>query len=207
MSAPQQDGGRVVPIDGRSARRDRNRFAVIDAAIELFAEGVLDPDPEEVATRCGLSPRSVYRYFDDRDALLRAAIDRHFERVRPLVLIHGIGEGTLDERIDRFVDARLALYEAVAPSARASRRRAETSEIVAEQVERTRLGLQDQVERHFLPELETMAPDQCRAIAAAVDTLSQFEGLDHYRLHRGLSTADTGRRLRAALQALLDPSA
>ena len=31
------------PIDGRSARRDRNRAAVI----ELFNEGLLDPDSDE----------------------------------------------------------------------------------------------------------------------------------------------------------------
>ena len=53
-----------VPGDGRLARRDRNRIAVLDAAIELFAEGVLDPTPDDVATRAGISARSVYRYFE-----------------------------------------------------------------------------------------------------------------------------------------------
>lgn len=191
-------------VDGRSARRDRNRAAVIDAAIELFDEGVLDPDPDEVAARCGLSPRSVYRYFDDRDALLRAAIERHFASVRPLTLIHAIGEGPLPARIARFVDARLALYEAVAPSARAARRRAETSDIVAEQVVRTRTGLREQVERHFAPELRALDPDRAVAVSTAVDTLCQFEGLDHYRVHLDVSVAETAARLRAALGLLLD---
>lgn len=195
----------MTAVDGRSARRDRNRDAVIDAAIELFDEGVLDPDPDEVADRCGLSPRSVYRYFDDREALLRAAIDRHFERVRPLTLIHAIGEGPLDERIDRFVDSRVALYEAVAPSARAARRRAETSAVVAEQVERTRRALQEQVERHFASELEVMGGGDGDAAATAVDTLCQFEGLHHCRVHRGLSISDTEACLRQALLRLLDP--
>ncbi len=192
------------PVDGRVARRDRNRAAVIDAAIELFSEGVLDPDPEEVAGRCGVSPRSVYRYFENRTELLQAAIDRHFESVRPLTLIHAIGEGDLDERIERFVTGRVALYEAVAPSARAARRRAETSEIVREQVELTRQRLQEQVDRHFAPELRALPAPRRRSVAAAVDTLCQFEGLDHYRFHRRLSADRTRAMLVDALHLLLD---
>jgi AcrR family transcriptional regulator len=191
--------------DGRTARRDRNRTAVIDAAIELFADGDLEPDPETVAARCGLSPRSVYRYFDDRDGLLREAIDRHLELVRPLALIPAIGEGPLDERITRFVDARLRLYEAVAPSARAARRRADTSDILRQQVERTRAGLREQVERHFAPELRALGPRRRRAVGAAVDGLCQFEGLDHYRIHRGASVAQTRTLLGDALALLLSP--
>ena len=191
--------------DGRSARRHRNRVAVIDAAIELFSEGLVEPDPEMVAERCGLSPRSVYRYFDDRDELLRAAIDRRFESVRPLTLIHAIGQGDLDDRIDRFVEGRVTLYEAVGATARVSRRRAETSEIVREQVELTRVRLQQQVDQHFAPELRVLPARRRRSVAAAVDTLCQFEGLDHYRLHRGLTSTQTRRALVDALRLLLDP--
>lgn len=189
--------------DGRTARRDRNRTAVIDAAIELFAEGELEPDPESVAERCGLSPRSVYRYFDDRDSLLREAIERHLELVRPLALIPAIGEGPLEERIARFVDVRLRLYESVAPSARAARRRADTSDILRQQVERTRAELREQVERHFAPELAALDARRRRAVGAAVDGLCQFEGLDHYRIHRGASVAQTRTLLRDALVLLL----
>lgn len=192
-------------VDGRSARRDRNRAAVIDAAIALFAEGVLEPDPDEVAERCGLSPRSVYRYFEDRDALLRAAIERHLELVRPLTVIPDLGQGPLDDRIARFVDARLRLHDAVAASARAARRRAETSEIVREQVERSRAGLREQVEQHFAPELGALDARQRRAVGAAVDGLCQLEGLDHYRLHRGATVAQARTLLVDALTLLLRP--
>ena len=56
--APRDEGA----IDGRLARRDRNRAAVLDATIALFSEGDLDPAPELVAKRADISPRSVYRY-------------------------------------------------------------------------------------------------------------------------------------------------
>ena len=194
-----------MPGDGRLARRDRNRLAVLDAAIELFAEGVLDPTPDDVATRVGLSARSVYRYFDDRDALLRAAIDRHLERMMPLFLIHAIGEGDLDDRIDRFVTSRLRLYEAVAASFRASRVRGTDDEVIREQVEATRRALRDQTERHFAPELNGLGTARRRARSAAVDALTQFDTLDLYRVHRGFSSSEARMLLADVLKALLDP--
>ena len=34
----QPESGVLEPVDGRTARRDRNRIAVLDAVLELFAE-------------------------------------------------------------------------------------------------------------------------------------------------------------------------
>lgn len=199
------EGRDEASSDGRIARRDRNRNAVLDAMVELFSEGDLDPSPEAVARRVGLSPRSVYRYFDDREGLLRSAIDRHLDHVWPLYLIHEIGEGPLGERIERFVDGRLRLYEAIAPTARASRMRAPSNEIIRERLELTRRGLRDQIEKHFAPELTALDPMRGQARLAAVDALCEMESLDHYRIHRGFSVEETRALLTDALHALLEP--
>ena len=200
---PQPDEA-TLTADGRGARRDRNRLAVLDAVIGLFTEGTFDPVPEEVARRAGLSVRSVYRYFEDRDALVRAAIDRQLEGVLPLSVIHAIGEGPLDDRIERFVTTRLGLYDAMAAVARAARIRAASNDLIRAQVEATRRGLGEQVDRHFAPELAALPPDRRRARSVLVDTLFQPESLDHYRLHRELSPADTHSLLVEALHLLLD---
>lgn len=192
-------------VDGRVARRETNRNAVLDAVIELFSEDNLEPAPEEVARRSGVSPRSVYRYYEDREALLRAAIDRRLEAVRPLLVIHRIGEGSFDERLDEFVDARLRLYREVAATARASRLMARTNPIVREQVELTRRVLREQLDKQFAPELRAFEAPVRRARVAAADVLCQLEALDHLSLHRGLSPADTRRALAEGLRALLDP--
>ncbi len=192
-----------MPVDGRAARRDRNREAVLDVVIELFTEGHLDPGPDDVARRVGLSSRSVYRYFEDRDALLRAAIDRQQERVLPLYLIHGIGQGDLDDRIERFVTARMQLYEAIAATARASRARALVNPILREQVGETRRLLGEQVDQQFDPELGALSDGQRRATLGAIDALCQLESLDHLRIHRRLSTTQTRALLHDALHALL----
>lgn len=192
-------------VDGRVARRDRNRDAVLDTVIELFTQGTLDPGPDEVAERAGLSVRSVYRYFEDRSALLRAAIDRQQERVLPLYLIHAIGEGELDDRIERFAAARVGLHDAIAATARAARARALVNEIMRAQVEETRGRLREQVEKHFAPELDRLAAPSRRRVLAACDSLCQLESLDHLRLHHRLSSAEARTTLALALRALLAP--
>lgn len=198
-------GSVTEPNDGRSARRDRNRIAALDAIAALFAEGDLDPSPEAVAHRTGLSPRSVYRYFDDRDALVRAAIARHLEVSLPLFMIHAIGQGDLDDRIARFVDARLRLHAAIAPAARATRMRAVTDEVVREQLEVLRRALREQVEKHFAAELDALEPPRRRARVAAVDVLCELESLDHLRIHRGFSSSEARAIVIDTLHALLAP--
>jgi AcrR family transcriptional regulator len=190
-------------MDGRIARREANRTAVLDAVLELFSEDNLEPAPEEVARRSGVSPRSVYRYYEDREALLRAAIDRRIEAVRPLLVIHAIGEGPFDHRLEAFVASRLRLYDEVAATARASRLLARANPIVREQVERLRTVLRGQLDTQFRPELQALDGGTRQARADAADALCQLEALDHLRLARRLSPAATRRTLVEALRALL----
>ncbi|HAP77906.1 MAG TPA: TetR/AcrR family transcriptional regulator, partial [Acidimicrobiaceae bacterium] len=42
----------------------------------LYRSGNFDPSIDEIATRSGVSARSVFRYFDDVDDLANAAIDQ-----------------------------------------------------------------------------------------------------------------------------------
>ena len=119
----------TTAVDGRTARRSRGMDQVLDAIIELFTEGNLDPSPEQVAALAGVSGRTVYRYFEDRNALVRAAIDRHFEGIAPLAQVPQLGEGTLEERIDRLVAARVRLFDAVGAAYRAASAKAPTDEL------------------------------------------------------------------------------
>ena len=190
-------------VDGRSAIRDRNRNAVLDAVLDLFSEDNLSPGPDEVALRAGLSVRSVYRYFEDHDALSRAAIERQLERLAPLLVIAAIGEGPLDGRITRFVEARIRLQAEVGPTIRATRIRATFDPVVASQLESDRTRLRHQVERHFAPELSAMDAGRAGSRLAAVDILCSFESLDHYLVHRRLDPGTVAAMLADALHALL----
>ncbi|MEY2430657.1 MAG: hypothetical protein QOC92_382 [Acidimicrobiaceae bacterium] len=192
----------TAPVDGRNARRDRNREFVLDAALELFGEGQLEPNALDVAERSGVSERSVFRYFEDRDSLLRAAIARHLDRTLPLYEFPELGEGPLDERIDRFVTHRLELYRTLAPTARAATVRAATNDVIREQLNRARRRLSEQLKAMFEPELRAMPAARRRATVAAADALFQFEGVEHLCGHLELSPAHAKDALRHALTSL-----
>ena len=190
-------------VDGRSVRRERNRVAVLDAVIELFAEDMLAPRPDDVARRSGVSLRSVYRYFSDPEELLGAAMARHMERTLPLMQLDRVGEGPLEDRIARFVRMRRGLYDAVAPVARAARAAAPSNPAVAAQYERALTHLREQIEDHFAPELRRMSARVRGAVVDAVDTLFQLESYDH--LHRTLRHPEsrvTGAQLEALRRLL-----
>jgi AcrR family transcriptional regulator len=190
-------------IDGRNARRDRNSEAVLDAVNDLFTEGKLVPSVEEVAQRSGVSLRSVYRYFEDADELLRAAVARRVTLLADLFVLPEVGIGPIDERIARYVDHRLALYARLAPSVRAALLRAPHTPLIAEQIERRRRELLAQTEEHFAPELNRLGAAAGAATLACVDALCQFESVEHLRVRRRMSKARTRAALVQGLTALL----
>jgi len=189
--------------DGRSARRDRNRLAVIDAAVELFSEGNLRPTSAEVALRCGLSPKSVSRYFEDIDSLITAAAARQMETVFSLFQIHAIGQGALGQRIDEFVRVRLEAHEVMGATSRAANFLAFKQPSVRTHLdEAQRLG-RKQIELHFAPELRPLPSARRESRTAVIDALLHFDSLDYFRQHRGFSFSVTHTILVDTLTQLL----
>ncbi len=189
--------------DGRRARRERNRTAVVDAMFALLQEGHLPPPTELIAERAGVSVSSVFRYFDDLDDLQRETIDRYFDRFAPLFVVPDIGEGDLDDRIARFVDARLTLYEATEPIARMARFRAVEHEVMARTLKQTRASLAGQVRDHFAPELQTRSRAEADDVTGVLDTLTAFESWDLLRAGHGRSRVQIRRAWVRGIGALL----
>ena len=187
--------------DGRKLRRGANREAVLDALVELYREGQFEPSSNEIAERAGLSPRSLFRYFDDVDDLSHAAIDRQLRNARPLLDL-GVGP---DEptaiKVAQVVESRLRLFEATAPPARAARVCAHRHPVIAAQLHEGRTYLRHQVRKLFASELAGVRAN----LVSAVDVLCAFETYELLRTDQGLSRAKTAASLVDALTALLDP--
>ena len=191
--------GVAVVEDGRHLRRAHNRTAVLDAMVALFSEGCYQPSTSDVARRAGISPRSLFRYFDDVDDLNRAAIDRHLAAARPLLEV-GIGaDAPTAAKIDRLVDARVRLYEAIAPAARAARRYALRHVEIARQLTTSRAFLRKQVRSLFAPELKGVHLSKLPVL----DVLCSFETYELLRIENGLSRSKAAETLRVALATLL----
>lgn len=190
-------------IDGRRAWRDRNLSAVVDALLDLFAEGNLRPGADEIAARSGVSRRSVFRYFDDLDNLDRVAIERQLARVGHLVEMADVGEGPLKVRIERLISQRLGLFEAILPVARVSRLRAPFEPVVAEELARSRRRFRRQAEHHFAGELESLGRGDRNATLGAIDVLCSFEAYELLRLGHAQTTKQIGEVMRIGLIKLL----
>lgn len=176
-----------VVIDGRTARRNRNKDAVLDALIELSSLNEGEPTIEAIAERAGVSYRSVYRYFDDRTDLMLSAIGRVMGDVWPIFDVDGLGEGPLDERIDRFVEIRFVAYRQLASLTRIAVRLRADEPAVAAGYDQVRRFLRDQIELQFAPELAAFDIDQRPAVVAALDVMFQFESLDYLSHHEQLA--------------------
>jgi AcrR family transcriptional regulator len=193
----------VGESDGRRLRREQNREAVLDALVALHEEGHYEPSANEIAERAGLSPRSLFRYFDDVDDLHHAAIDRQLLQARPLLDI-GVGPGApLAERVRHLVDARIRLFERTAPAARATRACAHRHPVVAAQLHDARSFLRHQIERLFAAELRGGGR---AALLPALDALCSFETHELLRHEHRLSRPKTAAALTTALLALLAPT-
>jgi AcrR family transcriptional regulator len=190
-------------VDGRTARRDRNSEAVLDAVRELFVEGNYTPTAEAVAARSGVSLRSVYRYFEDTEALFRAAIARRVAQAEPLFVLPDLGEGALDDRIARLVDHRLALYAALGPEARAAVLRGPSAPLVNEALDARRRLLFTQLEAHFAPELRSIGGVRAKALLRCMDLLLQFESLEHLSRRSGLTPGRVRQVLITGTRAFL----
>lgn len=197
-------GGPEVRSDGRHARRDRNRLAVVDAMLELYSEGRFDPSSDEIAERAGLSPRSLFRYFDDIDDLVRAAISRQYERVRPLAEIDLSTEAPLAERVSRLVRSRLRTYDAIAAAGKVARARAHAQPLVAEQLTQARALWRRQVERLFAPELAAMPAARAAGALAVADVLASFESVQLMRDDQALTRARIEAALTESLTRLME---
>ena len=81
MNEPSEklDIGTVHPalfaasVDGRTARKNSNKDAVVEAALKLFEAGNKNPKMEDIAAAAGVSVRSAYRYFSNVEELTEAA--------------------------------------------------------------------------------------------------------------------------------------
>jgi AcrR family transcriptional regulator len=195
-------------VDGRTRRRARNVDVVVDAMLGLLGEGRGWPSASEVAARAGLSERSVYRYFDDLDALARAAVETQTARADHLFQALDVPPGAgLDERIDRLVDHRVAMYEQIGSIVQAARARAGLHAPIAEALAHRRRQMRDQLTGLFAPELDAArehdgAPT-AEDLLAALEVVSGFDALHTLRVDQGRSSARTRRIVRRAVAALL----
>lgn len=95
--------------DGRRMRAERGRAAVLTAAYELVNSG--GPTTiAMIAERAGVSERTVFRYFPDREALMAGIAGELFPIIEPYVS-HDVPDGDFAMRLEELLRRRVELVQ------------------------------------------------------------------------------------------------
>jgi AcrR family transcriptional regulator len=164
-------GGTEAPtrVDGRNARAERTRAAIVEAHLALIGEGDLRPTGERIAERAGVSLRTLWTNFKDMETLFEASgkqvLRQQDAAYRPIST-----DLPLAKRVDAYCRQRARLLQLIASAARAAQMR----EPVSAQLRRNRLKhiarVRAEVERLFANELEQAGPGREQLVNALVAT-------------------------------------
>lgn len=185
--------------DGRVARGERTRAAIVDALLALLNEGNPSPGAREIAARADVSVRSVFQHFDDIESLYAELAARQEGRIREF--LSPIDPALpLSERVERIVDMRDAMFALVAPVRRsvAMHRSSRTSKAVRQNLMLLQRTQRNQVAATFPKELDG---DERRLLQ--IDVWLSFETWDQFTSQHGLSRAATRGHLQSLLVSLL----
>ena len=170
-------------VDGRRARSERSKQAIIDAALALMQEGILIPTAQQISDRAGVGIRSFFRHFEDMETLF-ATIDIQIRDAAEALFLGGDRDGTLQERILHAVERRADGYEVETNTILSTAAQLWRSEILRKNYGRYQRGLRKDLD-DWLPELKQLTRSQ----REAVDAIASFEMWHRLRYHQGLGKA------------------
>lgn len=190
-------------IDGRTARRERGKTAVIDAAFRLLASG-RPATTEVLAKEAGISTSSLFRYFDGLDDLFRQAAARFYVEHVDLFEASPPVDADRSERIAQFVDLRLRAVGTLSLWVKRAEAAVLDHPELGTVLEDLRARTAEQVAIFFAPELDVLSPARRADLVATIDSaVSVLAGRVMVEVH-DRSEAQIRRAWRAALAALLD---
>ncbi|ROO58828.1 TetR family transcriptional regulator [Micromonospora sp. Llam0] len=188
-------------VDGRSARAERTRAAIVEAHLALISEGDLRPTGERIAERAGISLRTLWTNFKDMETLFEASGEEVLRQqeaaYRPIS-----PNLPLAKRVDAYCRQRARLLQLIAPSARAAQMR----EPLSPQLHRNRLKHIDrvraEVEQLFAVELDRAGAGR-EQLVQAVTVASMWSAWSMLRDGLGLGVDQARAVMARTVGALL----
>ncbi|MGW8357202.1 TetR/AcrR family transcriptional regulator [Streptomyces wedmorensis] len=207
-----ETGGGDAAEAGAGARRRRRDpewtyAALVDALLELISESGREPTRKAIAERAGVSERTVFVHFADREALYVAAARRQAERWRAHAEPVSPAWETA-RKVRALLTQRGRMYEVMTPIRRIGLGLEADSPglrgVMAEGDAWLRAGLAEL----FAPELAG-EPGARRAggLLDALEAASSWAAWDHLRARRGLDEAAARAAIGRTLRALLGVAA
>jgi AcrR family transcriptional regulator len=188
-------------VDGRTARAERTRAAIVEAHLALIGEGDLRPTGERIAERAGISLRALWTNFKDMEALFAASGGRlaeqqaaEFRPVPPSL--------PLPQRVEEFCVQRAAMLEMLAPCAKAARLREPFSAQLRQNKVKAIGLVRDEIETLFADELALAGGDR-EQLLTALTVASTYSAWAMMRDELGLDVATARGAMTRTVTALL----
>lgn len=181
--------------DGRRARSLASRSRIIQAAVELVAAGDPNPSAVAVAERAGVGLRSVFRHFEDKEAIFAAIDELLMAAYRP-VLEAPYRSDQWREQLFELIDRRCAINEAAAPFRISALMRRHGSPFIADKHRRLHAAEKQMLDA-VLPEALQTSTKAGRAILIACS-------FDSWRLLRQDEALSAQETLAAMTQLVAD---
>jgi len=188
--------------DGRSLRAERTHGAIVGALLALLDAGDVRPTAERIAERAGVSPRTVFQHFPDRDGLIAAAAAEQEQRVR--AMIAPIDPALpLGERLDAFVEQRTRLLETISGVRRAAILLEPFSDVVEGKLRLVRAAARAEIGHVFGAELAAHRAAERGELLEALTAAASWPSWDALRRHQELGLDAARGVVRRTLAALL----
>ncbi len=191
---------------GARRRRDpeRTHAVLVEALLDLVAEGEREPTRKAIAERAGVSERTVFVHFADREALYVTAAERQAERWQALA-VEVPPDWTVQRKVKALLDQRSEMYEVMSPIRKVGLQLEPESPGLRRVMAAGDDWFREDLARVFAPQLAQVAG--ARRPGGLLDSLEAASGWaawDHLRTRRGLDPAVARSALARTLRALLD---
>ncbi|WP_299193600.1 TetR/AcrR family transcriptional regulator [uncultured Erythrobacter sp.] len=100
--------------DGRHARSQASRSKIIQALMDLIVAGDLNPSTANIAKQAGVGLRSIFRHFDEKDAMYREVDAILVKAYKPIVEAPYKSDRWQD-RLNELIERRCEVSEGIAP--------------------------------------------------------------------------------------------
>jgi len=205
MSSTEPEVSASAAIDGRRQRTQITRKNIIDAAIALQNDGNMRPSMQQISARAGVSLRTAFQHFPEKHQLTHAVLDELTRAFRidpptPELAQHS----ALEARIERFLDIRTRLLEALTPHRRASNAMIANVPLLQKHRLKVRKRYRDVVATWFAAELDQLSATSRTKWLTAIATLVDWEMWQSLRTYPTRSIAESRASLELLLTAALN---
>lgn len=191
-----QDIAQKEVTDGRHLRARRTKKGISDALQSLLRNGNLSPTAEELAAEAGAGLRTIYRHYDDIEALYRELAAQIDADILP-VLMKPYHSSDWREQLLEVVHRRVEIYERILPLKAAGDLRRYRSAYLMDIFKRSIIMERTQIEAVLPPELEKR-----ETLLRALEPVLSFALWKRMRYDQELSAevaAETNRNIVTAL--------